>query len=305
MPKIDKKIRILVLGGTGFIGQNLVKELLKQGRNVNLLVYGEIPPFFKNKKLNIFKGDIADKKTLEIPVKNSDILVNLVGSFFNDIYSINVMSSCNLMEVAKEHNISKIIFTSSEAVYGEYPNRPYKESDPPKPITEYGLSKYLAERMYEFYSEKFNIPTTILRLSNTYGPGQKMGVIHECLSSVFNNQPVRIHRDGNQRRDFLYVDDAVNGIIKSIDHKSNGINIFNVSGGKTYSLLELISSIENNIKRKIEINFMPPKKQDIKCMCASCQKAGLLLKYEPKTDLRKGIAKIIDYYKNEKKNFIA
>jgi len=149
----NNKKRILVCGGTGFIGERLVEELQKQGRNVNLLVHGRIPKSFKNTNLNIFKGNILDKKTLIRAVRNSDIVVNLVGSFYKDIYLLNMVSSSNLLEVCKESNIEKIIFTSSEAVYGEYTGRSYKEIDRPKAIIEeYGFSKYLAEQLYKFYS---------------------------------------------------------------------------------------------------------------------------------------------------------
>lgn len=294
------KKKILICGGTGFIGRRLVEELQKQGRAVNLLVYAKIPKSPKKNDTVIFKGDLLDKKTLIKAVKNSDIIVNLVGTFNEDIcYLLNIVSSANLLDACKENkNIEKIIFISSEAVYGNYKDKPYKETDSLKPATKYGLSKYLAEETYKFYSKKYKIPVIILRLANTYGPGHKIGVIAECFGFALKNQPVKLHKDGKQARDFLYVDDAVSGIIKSIDYKSKGFDIFNISGKKIHSLLELVSLIEKNIGRKIEIEFMPPKKQDIKYMCASYRKAKFALGYEPKVSLNEGIARTIDYYRN-------
>ena len=297
--KIDEKSRILICGGTGFIGQRLVKELLKKGRNINLLVYDKTPPSFKNKNLNVFKGSILDKEVLKRALKESDIVVNLVGSFNKDVYLINVLGSSNLLEACKESNVEKIVFISSEAVYGKYMGKPNIESDCPKPITEYGFSKYIAEKFYKFYSDKYNIPTVILRLSSTYGPGQKIGVgvLSDSLNLALKNQPVRIHGDGKQRRDFLYVDDAVNGIIKSIDYKTKGFEIFNIPGEKLYSLLELISLIQKKLGKKIEIKFLEPKKQDIKYMYSNDRKAKRLLNYEPKVSLEEGIVRTIDYFK--------
>ncbi len=292
MNKSNKK-RILICGGTGFMGQRLVKELLRQRKNINLFVHGEIPQSFQNKDLNIFKGDILDKKTLKPALEKSDIVVNLVGAFFKDIYLLNIVSSFNLLEACKESNIKKVIFISSEAVYGKYPGRPCLESDRPEPTTEYGLSKYLAEQLYEFYSDKYNIPVIVLRPSNTYGPGQKQGVVFECLSSIFKNQPVVIHSDGKQRRAFVYVDDVVSGIIKSIDYKSKGFDIFNISGTKAYSLLEFISVLRQNFKREIQVKFLTSKKPYVRDMCSSYQKAKTLLGYEPKINLEKGIKKTI------------
>lgn len=302
MNKFDKKNKILICGGTGFIGQRLVKELLKKGRNINLLVYDKTPPSFKNKNLNVFKGSILDKEALKRALKESDIVVNLVGSFNKDVYSINVLGSFNLLEICKESNIEKIVFISSEAVYGKYMGKPNVESDCPKPITEYGFSKYIAEKAYKFYSDKYNIPTVILRLSSTYGPGQRIGigVLSSSLNSALKNQPVRIHGDGKQGRDFLYVDDAVNGIIKSIDYKAKGFEIFNISGRKVYSLLELMSLIQKKLGKEIEIKFLRPQEEDIKYMHSSYRKTKRLLNYEPKVSLEEGIVRIIDYYKNIK-----
>jgi UDP-glucose 4-epimerase len=300
MKNSNFKKRILVLGGTGFIGARLVKRLQDNKEIVNLLVYDKIPGFFSKENLVIFKGDITDKKTLIEAVKNSDIIVNLVGTFNEKMYyPLNVASSVNLLDVCKKFgHIKKIIFISSEAVYGDYSGRPYSEKDIPKPTTEYGFSKFLAEEIYRFYSEKYKIPVIILRLANTYGPGHRVGVISECISSAFKNQPVKIHRTGEQRRDFLYVDDAVNGIIKSIAHKAKEFEIFNISGEKTYSLLEMVSLTEKIICTKIKIKFMAPKKQDVLHMEESHEKAVNVLGYNPKTNLQEGITMTVDYLKN-------
>jgi len=284
MNNFDNKSKIFVCGASGFIGQNLVKALLGQGRN-----------------LNIFKGDILDKKTLRQAIKQADVVVNLIGSFNKDIYLLNVLSSSNLLEVCKESNIKKIIFISSEAVYGEYPGRPYLESDEPEPLTEYGLSKSLAEKIYKFYSDMYNISVIILRLSNTYGPGQRKGVVFDFISSILKTQSVAVHNDGKQRRGFLYVDDAVNGIIKSIDYKLTGFEIFNISGMKAYPLLNLISVIRQNIKKEIEVKFVEYKRPDINYMFSSYQKAKSLLGYDPKINLEKGIAKTISFISKENK----
>ncbi|MCX6764137.1 MAG: NAD-dependent epimerase/dehydratase family protein [Candidatus Nealsonbacteria bacterium] len=302
MHNSKNKKRIFICGGAGFIGQTLTKELLKEGRNINLLIYDKTPPPFKNKNLSFLKGSILDKKALKRALKKSDIVINLVGSFRKDFYLINVLGSSNLLEVCKESDIKKIIFISSEAVYGEYTGKPHIESDCPKPITEYGFSKYMAEKIYKFYSDKYKIPIIILRLSSTYGPGQKIGigVLSDSLNSALKKRPLKIHGDGEQHRDFLYIDDAVKGIIKSIYYETKGLEIFNIPGKKSYSLLELTSLIKKKIGNKIEIKFLEPRKQDIKRMYSNYSKAKRLLNYEPKVSLREGITRTIDYYKNIK-----
>lgn len=265
-----------------------------------MLVYDKLPFSLRNKGLRVFKGDISDKKTLKRAVDSSDIVVNLVGSFEKDIYAINVLGSANLLEVCKESNIKKIIFISSQAVYGNYHGVPCFESDCPKPMTEYGFSKYIAEKIYKFYFKEYNIPTIILRLSNTYGPDQKAGVIFEFLSAALKNQPIKLHKDGKQCRDFLYVDDAVDGIAKSIDYKTKGFEIFNMPGKRLVSLLEFIALIEKNIGKKVRLKFLRLKRQDIKYMCSNYRKAKRLLGYEPKVSLEEGIARTIRSKLNEK-----
>jgi len=301
MKKPNNKKRILVLGGTGFIGSRLVAKLQEEGMFVNLLVFDNPSESFSKKNTTIFKGDITDEKALEKAVKNSDIIINLVGSFNKDFYySLNVAGSANLLSVCKEFShIKKIIFISSEAVYGDYAGRPYKEKDIPKPTTEYGFSKYLAEQICQFYSQKYNIPVIILRLANTYGPGQKVGVISECINSALQNRPFKIHKTGRQRRDFLYVDDAVDGMVRSIDYPVKGFEVFNISGDKTYSLLEMISITEKIIGKKIALTLVSPKKQDLVHMEESNKKAKNILGYMPKTSLREGITKTINYLKNK------
>lgn len=284
MNNFDNKSKIFVCGANGFIGQNLVKVLLGQGRN-----------------LNIFKGDILDKKALKQALKQTDVVVDLIGSFNKDIYLLNILSSSNLLEACKESNIKKIIYISSEAVYGEYPGRPYLESDEPKPLTEYGLSKFLAEKIYKFYSDMYNIPIIVLRLSNTYGTEQKKGVVFDFISSILKTQSVAVHNDGKQHRGFLYIDDAVDGIVKSIDYKLTGFEIFNISGRKAYSLLDLISVIKQNIKKEIGVKFVEYKGSDmnINYMFSNYQKAKSFLGYDPKINLKKGIVKTISFISKE------
>jgi len=266
MKKNQNKQKILVCGGTGFIGKRVVKKLLERGKKVNLLVYDKISVSLKNENIKIFKGDLSDKKTIVKAVKSSDIVLNLVGTFNEDIfYLLNIVSSANLLDACKEaKNIKKIIFVSSEAVYGNYKGRPHNENDKPEPATEYGFSKYLAEETYKFYSKRYKIPVIILRLANTYGPGHRIGVISECLDSILHKRPVRIHKDGRQKRDFLYVDDAAEGIVKSLVCKTDGVSVFNITGQKAYSLIDTLKIIERIIGKKIKINFLPKKKQDIK-----------------------------------------
>lgn len=292
--------RILVCGGTGFIGRNLVEEIIKQKKHVNILFHKQLPENFKKYKkfITVFKGDLLDKNSLSPAIDNADIVINLVGSFFDDIFSLNVLATFNLLEACKDKN-KKLIFISSQSIYGECSGKPFIESRVPKPVTEYGLMKYVAENICKIYSHEYNLTCIVLRLSNVYGPGQKTGVMSNFTDNALKNKVLTISGDGKQKRDFVFVDDVVDAIIRSMDRVDNmrrmkHFEIFNIGGPKTHTLLDVISIIEKLLKKNVKVRFIKPKKNDIKFMRSSHSKAKKSLNYEPKISLEHGIEKIIN-----------
>ncbi len=301
---MSNKENILICGGTGFVGQNLVKQLVNDGRKINLLLHENLPKSLEGLKesITIFKGDLLNKKSLVDPVNSSDIIINLVGSFFKDIHPLNFTANYNLLEVCKNHNPKKIIFTSSQSVYGEKKNKPFEETDEPCPITDYGLMKLLAEEMYKFYSYNHNIPSVILRLSNVYGPMQRKGVIFNFINSALADKEISVHDAGKQKRDYVYVDDVVDGMVKSIDYKSKNFEILNLAGPGAYSLLDVIDCIKTDLKKEIKSSFVSYNEPDIRCSWSNYEKAKKLLGYTPKVNLEEGIHKTIIYFKRKDYN---
>lgn len=291
--------RILVCGGTGFVGQSLIERLVQEKRKVRIFVYEDcLPPRLQKLEDNIenFPGNILKKESLEPVLEGIDCVVNLIGSFFNDLYDLNIRASYNLLEACKRKDIKRIIYTSSETVYSDDSDKPPAEADTPKPQIEYALTKYVAECLYRLYSEDSHVPSIMLRMANIYGPGQTQGVIYNFTSSLLQGLPVIINNDGMQKRGFLYVNDAVDGIVKALDYDcKEKFDIFNISGGEPITLNDLVSLIGKVTGRMIETKHVNSDKPDIRCLWSSHEKAKNALGYEPKTPLEEGIRKTYEY----------
>ena len=235
-------------------------------------------------------GDILDKKSLLKIIQDDDIIINLVGQYENNhpkFFNNNLQGAMNLVEIAHLKKNLKIIFASTINVYGENCKFPSKETDIPNPMTSYGIVKYLTEQIYEKYSKIYKLNVTILRFSNLYGKEKKSGLIFNILSSN-PKKPVYFSHSGNQYRDFLYVQDAVNGIIQTIKINPKFFDIFNISSGKKLSPKQITKMIETSSKRKIYYK-LSKQNNDEKCIYANSVKAQNKLKFIPKTDFKKGL----------------
>lgn len=288
--------KILVCGGTGFIGQSLVESL--EERKVRLLVHNRFPAELGSlgDRLEFTYGDLLRRASLDEALTGVSFVVNLVGAYSGDLYNLNICSSYNLLEACRGRDVQRILFISSEAVYGECCEKPALEADLPKPSTEYALTKYLAECLYKLYAEAYSLPASVLRLANVYGPGRRAGVVFDFLSPFLQEQPIVINDDGQQRRDFVYVSDAIQGIKNALDYKSpQKFEIFNISGSKLISLLELASLIERVAKRKAQIKFAKYDASDMRCLWSSHEKAKALLGYKPKIELAQGLEMVLEH----------
>ena len=275
---------VIVLGGSGFIGKALVTKLKENKIGSKYMVRHK-----KDLKKNSFFGNITKENFLKGKVSDNDIIINLVGQTSkntSNLYDQNVKGTLNLLNSIKSKKNVKVIFASSTTIY-EDRKKVAKESDKIKPITEYQISKTIAENIYQIYSETHGIDVTILRFSNIYGPNKKTGIIANCLKSNIQN-PITIDHNGNQNRDFLFIDDAVQGIINSIKTPLKGFNILNISSGKSTKIKEILSMIENITNKKIPVRFSS-EKIDKKNLTATNSKSKKLIKFKPKIVLKEGL----------------
>lgn len=300
------KNKVLITGGAGFIGSHIVEKLLEN--NYNVIIIDNLSSGFienipnsdtlKFYQLNIEKDDLELVFQKEAP----DYVIHLAAqtsvnfSISHPYYdaNMNVMASIKLLELCKKYNIKKFITASSAAIYGNPKYLPIDENHPTEPMSQYGLSKLTMEK----YIKLSGIPYIIFRFSNAYGPRQKSskesGVVAIFNNAMKNNEPINIYGDGEQIRDFIYVEDIANICIKAIN--SNVENeIINFSTNKGVSLNQLFKVMKSLYNYTLNANYLPERIGDIKNSILSNDKAYNLLKFINYTKLEKGLEILANY----------
>ena len=283
---------ILLLGGTGFIGNSLLSKLEKKN-SMKIMIHNSDVKTNAQK----FIGNILSKNSFINEIEDGQTIINLLGQMTSNesnFYSSNLIGGLNLLNSCIEKKIKQVIFISSINVYGENLEQSSKETDQLYPKTTYGRIKMLTENLYKQFSETHEINTTILRLANIYGPTKKTGFLNKLIESINNKKIVpECYNNGKQQRDFLFIDDVIDCIENTINYKNDGFHIFNVSSGIRYSMNTLISKIEKITNTKLNIKYNP-EIPDEKCIWADNSKARKLLDFEPKFDIDYGLKSLID-----------
>ena len=264
--------KVLVTGGSGFIGSYLIKKLLLNNYKVNCFDL-ENSISFKSNNFKFFKGNILDKKALNNASKNCDIIIHLAASLgvkntddnLAQCLDLNILGTKNALETAKKNKIKYFLYFSSSEIYGDQKSFPIYESFASQNRSVYAISKIAAENYVKGYFQKYNIKYNIIRFFNVYGPGQKENfVISKYIDLASRNKTLNIYGNGNQIRSFCHVDDATNGVLEVIENgKSN--TIYNVGNDKEpITMLKLSKLVASIFKRKIKIQKIPYSKSDRK-----------------------------------------
>ena len=296
----------LITGGAGFIGSNLADALdpketiiiddLSNGKlsNINHLV---------KKGLDFRKKDIAeinssDMKDISV-IFHEAALVSVPLSFsnFEKTYTDNVSSFVRILELARKHDVERVVFASSAAIY-ETSGMPVSEDDMISPKSPYAESKLIDELYARIYYEEYGMKIVPLRYFNVYGPRQDpsspySGVISIFISRMTENKEVTIYGNGNQIRDFVYVEDVVNANLLSLKLNNNFAEPMNIASGKPTSILELFSIIREKTRYSKEPIFMENRKGDVDYSLANISKAKELLNFYSKYSLENGLEKTI------------
>jgi UDP-glucose 4-epimerase len=305
--------KVLITGGSGFIGGHLTEQLIKKGCKVT--VY-DIKPSW-NKEVNYIFGDIMDYSRLKSAVEGHKTVCHLAAmvgvtaclSDENQVYRINLEGTKNIIRACREAGVENLLFTSSSEVYGE--GSPFKildESMEVRPISHYGKSKLYSEWLMREFSEEAGIKVTVLRYCNIYGVCQrKEFVVSIFIDSILHSKPIRICGNGEQLRSFTYVDDAVEGTIKALFRNDTGFEIFNIGSSSNIKIKELAEKIMGfGSSSKIEyVSFEYLKRKpecEILYRIPSIEKARKYLGYSDSTSLDKGLAITYDYYKGVNKD---
>lgn len=313
---------VLVTGGAGFIGSNLIRKLFQQFPGIKITCIDNFDDFYPAdiKQINIrdFKPnpdfkflflDIASATVEELAdaiTEPADVIIHIAAkagvrpSIENPLayQHTNVIGLQHLLDFAIEKNIRQFVFASSSSVYGINNHFPWKEDEQLLPISPYAMTKLSGEMLGHVYSKLFGIRFVALRFFTVYGPSQRPDLaIHKFTKALLKNEPITMYGDGSTSRDYTYVDDTVQGIIAAMQYKQTEFEIINIGNNYSISLKELIQNLEKVTGKKAIIEQMPEQPGDVPKTFADISKAKRLLGYEPKTSLADGLQKFYSWFK--------
>lgn len=308
--------KFLVTGCAGFIGSFVTEALLKKEAkvfgidNLNTGSLDNIKHLLKDTQFEFTKEDFLSKKVIEKMIKNVDYIyhaaVRGIGLSTDNPFlelKVNIQGTLLLLELMRKSKVKRLIFASSASVYGNPLHLPEKEGNPTFPLSPYGVSKLAAERYVIAYHHLYNLPVVALRYFNVYGPRQRSdsrygGVVSIFIHNALTNIPLQVYGDGNQTRDFTYVDDAVKATIDSFT--SNGVlgKVINIAGGKEYNINQLAQIIKKiSGKKHLKIEYIKKRLVDnINRRFGDISLAKKLLNYSPKITLEEGLVKTYNYF---------
>jgi CDP-glucose 4,6-dehydratase len=311
MVKIESK-KILVTGGAGFIGSNLVNTLIEQNHKV--IVIDNLSSGEKenvNKKAKFYKIDVRSKKIEEI-FRNekpqvvfhlaAQPIINIAYKEPYETIEINVMGTVNILEACrKQNNLEIAIILSSDKAYGKSKKLPYKETSPLRGDHPYDASKSAADLITQAYFTTYNLPVVITRFSNVFGPGDLnfSRIIPGIMEAIIKNREISIRSDGKMIREYTYVKDIVLGCIALMEQKNKVLGqAFNFGSKNIFSVIDVIKKIENELKIKIDYKVLNISKNEIPKQYLDWSKAKKVIKWQPKTTFERGIKETYDWYKN-------
>lgn len=301
--------KILVTGGAGFIGSNLVDKLIELGHQVAVidnLSSGKRE--YLNPQAKFYEVDICDKASIAKIFESEkfdyvyhlaaqiDVRISVADPELDN--KINVLGGLNILENCNKNKVKKILFVSTGgAIYGETELMPTDESHPAYPLSPYGIHKLTFEKYLKYYFEVYGQDYTIFRLANVYGPrqykGGEAGVVSIFVDFAVNGKKLTINGDGLQTRDFVFVGDVVNALVAGLDNTHAGE--INIGTGKETNLIEIVEAIEAALGRKIEREHTAAKPGEQRRSALHHGKAKEVLGWQPTVGLHEGIKKSITW----------
>ncbi|MDA4122810.1 MAG: SDR family oxidoreductase [Thaumarchaeota archaeon] len=312
--------KVLVTGGAGFIGSNLVDRLVREGYRVGILdnfSTGEISNINKadieEGRIQLHRGDITDYQLVRAVVKDYEAIYHeaalpSVARSIEDpllVNEVNVTGTLNLLKAAVDLKVKKVVYASSSSVYGESVKLPKVETMSSLPVSPYGASKLAAENYCRVFAKVYGLPTVCLRYFNVYGPRQKYGhysgVIPIFITRLRNDLPPVIFGDGEQVRDFTYVQDVVEANVLALRRDVNPGEVFNIASGGTTSIKQLAELLAKLVgKPHIAPEFVEERPGDIRASHADISKAGDALGYRPRFVPAQGLPTVIEWFSRDK-----
>ncbi|WP_016776454.1 SDR family oxidoreductase [Anaerophaga thermohalophila] len=315
--------KVLVTGGAGFIGSNLIEKLLKQDNQVRCLdnfstgKRGNITSFLKNSAFELMEGDIRNLEICRRAVKDTDIVLHqaALGSVprsINDPITtndVNIGGFLNILVAARDASVKRVVYAASSSTYGDSEEMPKIEDKIGKPLSPYAITKYVDELYADVFAKLYDMELVGLRYFNVFGPrqdpdGAYAAVIPKFVSALINKQSPVVNGDGTFSRDFTYVANVVqaNELAATIDSPEAINTVYNVAYGERTSLNQLVEYLKELLSvydveiANVKVEYGPERKGDVPHSLASIDRAKQLLGYNPEYDVARGLKEAIHWY---------
>ena len=306
----------LVTGGAGFIGSNIVDELLKRGHQVTVLddlsTGKERNVAHVRDKIRFHIGSIVDFQTIRDCCQGVDYVIHLAArtsvpkSVADPIETnrVNIDGTLNVLVAARDAKVHRVVFAASSAAYGETPVLPKVETMQPAPISPYGVTKYVGELYGQVFDRIYGLENVSIRYFNVFGPrqdpsSQYSGVLSRFMLAVLEGTPPVIFGDGEQSRDFTYVDNVVDETLRACEAKGASGKVFNGGTGARITLNDVVALLEKITGKKIKARYDAPRAGDIRDSQADISLAREILGYKPLVDFEQGLKQTWDWYSKD------
>ncbi len=303
----------LVTGGAGFIGSHLATELVRRGERVRIvdnLATGKRQNIAHLPDVEFMEGDLADIEVARRAVQGVEYVLHQAAipsvprSVKDPITSnrANIDASLNVLVAARDAKVKRVVYAGSSSAYGNTPTLPKVETMPTAPLSPYALQKLVAEQYCQMFTGLYGLETVTIRYFNVFGPRQDpsspySGVISLFISALCEGRRPTIFGDGEHTRDFTYVANVVDGVLRACQAPKASGQVINVATGGRVSLNKLFTTIREMVKSDVEPNYADPRPGDVKDSQADITKAKTLLGYQPLVSFEKGLDETIAWYK--------
>jgi nucleoside-diphosphate-sugar epimerase len=308
--------RYVVTGGAGFIGSHLVEELLRRGQSVRIVdnfITGRRENAELNSKAELIEGDVSEPAVAARAVAGCEFVIHQaaipsVPRSVQDPYSshkANVEGTLQVLLAARDAKCKRLIFAGSSSVYGDTAVLPKREDMRPNPLSPYALQKLIGEQYLQLFTRLYGLETVTTRYFNVFGPRQQpgspySGVISLFIDALAKDQAPTILGDGKQTRDFTYVGDVVQGVLRACEAPGVAGEVINLANGGRISLLDLVKTLQIVMKKNVAPVFGPARTGDVRDSQADNFKARKLLDYEPTVSFEEGLRRTVAWHSTAK-----
>ena len=303
----------LVTGGAGFIGSHLAEELLRRGERVRIadsFITGKRQNLAHLSQAELMEGDLADLAVAKRAVAGMDYVLHQAAipsvprSVEDPITSnrANIDATLNVLVAARDAKVKRVVYAGSSSAYGNTAVQPKREDMPNNPLSPYALQKLVGEQYMQLFTELYGLETVTTRYFNVFGPRQDpssaySGVISLFTKALIENRPPAIHGDGEQTRDFTYIANVVDGVLRASTASDVSGSVLNVATGGRISLNELFSTLRKLIGSHVSAVYGPSRAGDVRDSQADISRAKKLLGYVPIVSFEEGLRRTVEWYR--------